>query len=341
MARPRKPWFRSRTNEWCVTIDGTQVPLTKGRQNKAEAEREFHRLMSLRDEDADSQATSGSVVTLLGRFLGWVKKHKSDATYEGLRYYLRSFVRFKGIKTLPPHKVTIPLVERWLDSHPGWKASRRHAILSVLRAFNWAVKRGELNKNPIANIDVPAQKRVTTYLTAEQRTAIFNATKDRAFKNFMTALQETGCRPGEACAVEAKHVDLAAGVWVLPEHKTGNKTGKPRTVYLTRDMVNLTRELMVKNPEGPIFLNYRKRPWNRNAVRCRFRKLRASFPEFGHFSAYSFRRAFVTDALERGVGVAQVAELVGHVGTDMVMRHYNQLQERVKYMREMAEKAAG
>lgn len=341
MARPRKPWFRKSCNAWYVTIDGKKVPLAKGEHNHAAAMKEFYRVMSSRDEDADAPAVSDSVVSLLGKFLGWVKKHKSPATYEQRRYYLRSFVRHKGVKRLPPHRVSVELVEDWLDAHPKWKASRRHAVMSVLRAFNWAVKRGKLAKNPVAGIEVPAPSRVLTYLTPEQRKAVFDATKDRAFKNVLTAMQETGCRPGEVSVVEAKHANLDAGVWVLPEHKTGKKTGKPRVVYLTPAMIELTKELAEKNPSGPLFLNFRRRPWNRNAIRCRFRQLRKRFPEFGHFTAYSFRRAFVTDALQRGVGVAQVAELVGHVGTDMVMRHYNQLQERVSYMREMAAKAAG
>ncbi len=49
----------------------------------------------------------------------------------------------------------------------------------------------------------------------------------------------------------------------------------------------------------------------------------------------------MTDALERGVDVMQVAELVGHRGTDMIARHYSQLQERVAHMRAMAAKAVG
>ena len=141
--------------------------------------------------------------------------------------------------------------------------------------------------------------------------------------------------------MKAADADLEAGVWTLREHKTGRKTGKPRTVYLTAAMAALTGELAALNPEGPLFLNYRKKPWNRNSIRCRFRALRKRFPAFGHFTATSLRRAFVTDALERGVDVAKVAELVGHTGTDMVMRHYHQLQERVKHMRDMAEKAVG
>jgi len=34
--------------------------------------------------------------------------------------------------------------------------------------------------------------------------------------------------------------------------------------------------------------------------------------------SYTYRHSFVTDALENGVGVAQVAELLGHTSTDMV-----------------------
>ncbi len=188
---------------------------------------------------------------------------------------------------------------------------------------------------------MPAQTRVLAYLTAGQRRELFDATKDAAFRAVLAALAETGCRPGEVAAVTAADADLAAGVWVLRRHKTAGKTGKPRTVYLTDAMVTLSKELIARNPAGPLFLNSRKRPWNINSVRCRFRTLRARFPAFGHFTAYSYRRAYVTAALERGVDVVQVAELVGHAGTDMIMRHYNQTHERVAHMRAMAAKATG
>src|SRR5687768_12006309 len=99
--------------------------------------------MSLRDEP-ESSAPAGSVVTLLGHFLSWTKKHKSEATYGQRRHFLRSFVKHPGVKKLQPHRVTVEIVEAWLDAHPKWKSSRRHATLSLMRAFNWAVKRGRL-----------------------------------------------------------------------------------------------------------------------------------------------------------------------------------------------------
>jgi integrase len=340
MARPRKPWFRKHHNDWCVTIDGSQVPLAKGFENKAYAVKEFHRLMSVRDEPEES-APQSTLLSLFGRFLGWIKKHKAPATYQQLRHFLKSFLAHKRVKSLRPTQVTVEMVEGWLEAHPKWTTSRRHGIRSLLHAFNWCVKRKLLAKNPIAGIEVPARTRITSYLTKEQRKTVYAAGRGKPFKNLLTALEQTGCRPGEVSAVTAADVDLQAGVWTLKQHKTGKKTGKPRTVYLTDAMVALTRELMATNPTGTLFLNQDKKPWTRQAIRCRFRNLRKKFPAFGHFTAYSFRRAFVTDALERGVDVAQVAELVGHTSTDMVMRFYSQLQERVQHMREMAQKAAG
>jgi integrase len=340
MARPRKPWFRKRRGDWCVTIDGKQVHLAYGRENKAAAVKEYHRQMAERDEP-DSADRPATVAALLARFLGWSKAHKAAATYEQRRHFLKSLAASPGVSKLPPHKLTVSHVERWLAAHPSWTSSRRHAILIVLRAFNWAVKRRIMSANPILGIEVPRQKRVLAYLKKEQRRAVFEGTRDAAFRNFLTALEQTGCRPGEVRAVTAADVDRGRWVWELKDHKTAGKTGKPRTIFLTVTMRDLTTELMARNPTGPLFLNSRKRPWTRNAVRCRFRKLRERFPEFGHFTATSFRRAYVTDALENGVDVAKVAELVGHTSTDMVMRFYNQLQERTEHMREMAERAAG
>jgi integrase len=336
MARPRKPWYRPNRDTWYVVIDGTQTPLARGRHNREAAEREFHRLMAERPEP-EAPAARGTIGELVNDFLGWTERHKSPSTFRQRRHFLRSFIAFGRVRDTLPHRLTIAVVEDWLDEHPTWKASRRHAILWVVRLFNWAVKRRLIARNPISGIELPPQTRVLAYLTQEQRKAVFQATKDTAFQLFLTALEQTGCRPGELCELTAEHVDLEQGIWVLPKHKTAKRTGKPRVVYLTAGMLELTRRLVEERPEGPLLLNSRRTPWNRNAVRCRFRKLRQQFPSFGHFTATSYRRAYVTDALERGVDAVKVAELVGHTSTDIVMRHYSQLQERVRYMRDVAQ----
>ena len=46
---------------------------------------------------------------------------------------------------------------------------------------------------------------------------------DRAFHNSLIALSESGARPGVVMKVEARHVDLRLGVWVL-EGKRSKRT---------------------------------------------------------------------------------------------------------------------
>ena len=56
--------------------------------------------------------------------------------------------------------------------------------------------------------------------------------------------------------------------------------------------------------------------------------------------AYAYRHTFTTDGLERGVPIAEMAELLGHVDTTMVSDHYAHLRQRKEHMRKAAQKAA-
>jgi site-specific recombinase XerD len=112
--------------------------------------------------------------------------------------------------------------------------------------------------------------------------------------------------------------------------------------YLTPAVVELSRKLVGMYPEGPLFRGPRsKRGFTRNGVRCRFRNLRARLPHLRGVIAYAYRHSFATDALTRGVGIAQVADLLGHTSTDVVMRHYQHLRERTDHLRQAAVRATG
>src|SRR5262249_28045549 len=141
-------------------------------------------------------------------------------------------------KELKPLHVT-----RWLDAHAGWKGSRRNATVAVKRAFNWADSEGLLQPNPIKAVKKPPQRYRDRVLTPEERQEILSAIKDRHFREFVLAMMETGARPGEVRKVTAAQVNLKLGVWVFNEHKTATRTGKPRIIYLTPAMLELTRKL--------------------------------------------------------------------------------------------------
>lgn len=281
-----------------------------------------------------------SVVRVCDLFLDHARRHSDARTYRWYRDYLQDFCRHVPrlkVADLKPFHVT-----RWLDAHPGWGASRRNAVIAVKRPFNWAAKEGLIPASPVRAVKKPPGRSRARTLTREGRAELLAAIPDRQFREFVLAMQETGCRPSEVARVEAADCNLDLGVWVLHRHKTGGKTGKPRVVYLTRAVVDLSRRLAAEHPEGPLFRGPRSgRPFGMHGICSRFRRLREKLPHLRDAIAYAYRHSFATAALTRGVGVAQVAELLGHRDTAMVGRHYGHLADQVDHLRAAAAKAAG
>jgi integrase len=159
----------------------------------------------------------------------------------------------------------------------------------------------------------------------------------------LQALRRSNCqaRPSEVARVKAEHVDLKLGIWKFERHKTSHKTNKPRIIYLSPRLLELTEAQLAKYPTGPLLPNRRGKAYSKNAIVCRFRRLREKLPHLGKFFSYLYRYSYCTDALELGVDVAHVSELLGHTSTMMVMTKYSKLSKRVEHLRSMAAKAMG
>jgi integrase len=184
-------------------------------------------------------------------------------------------------------------------------------------------------------------KRRTRIFTPAEQTEILAAIKDTNFRDFVFALQQTGCRPSEVARLTAANVNLDLGIWVFDQHKTAKRIQKPRVVYLNPTMLELSRKLVSERPQGPLFPSYKLgRPFTKNAIRCRFRRLRKKLPHLKHFVCYNLRHSYATDALANGVSAAQVAELLGHNSIRMIEQHYGHLGQKVSATREAAAKAA-
>ncbi|HEV3146136.1 MAG TPA: tyrosine-type recombinase/integrase, partial [Gemmataceae bacterium] len=296
----RKPFFREFDGWWYayVTIGSKrkQVKLAKGKDREQEAYRAFCRLMA---EDPVSVSTTVQMLccTVCDLFLQHSEKHHEPDTFRWYKSFLEDFCstypRLAVADLKPFH------VNRWLDQHDGWgQGSRRHAIICVKRAFSWADDEGLISTSPIRKLKKPSAGRRERILTAAEKQEILAVIKDRQFREFVFAMQETGCRPSEVARVTAADVDLELGVWILQKHKTRKKTNKPRVIYLTPAMVELTKRLMIEQPVGTLFRSHRKNGvFTRNAIRIRFRQLRKKLPHLKGVVSYCYRHTFCTDAL--------------------------------------------
>jgi integrase len=337
-----EPWFR-KNRGWFVTVGGKQHNLRT--RDKREAFERWHELMSAAPAVAYEVGSDPLVVDLLAMFCEWAEKHLAPKSYEWYRRYLHSFVRFL------PEGVTIarlkPLaVTQWLDKHPKWGASsRRAAITSVKRSLAWAEQQGAIDRSPLAHVKRPAAPRRTATLTAAEKKSVLNASSDEAFRELLTAAELSGVRPQELRCVEARHFDAKKGTWLFPqeENKTGDATGRPRVVFLPPAAVALSQRLAKQNPSGPLFRNAQGNAWTANAIRCRFRRLKAKLGDKAPkgLYLYAYRHTFATDALENGLNPMTVAELLGHADASTLSRVYQHLADRHEHMSEAVRRATG
>lgn len=338
--RTPKPFYRRFNDAWYVQIGKKQIRLARGKDNEAEAYRCYFAVMAEEPTGEMPPPLSQPIVAVLcDMFLEWSQKNNAPRSYEWYRSFLQDFCQHCGktpVSDLKPYHVT-----RWLDRHTKWKSARRCAVIAVKRAFNWAADEGLIVANPIKKVrKQPSASRQRVLAPDERQRILDNYREDDPFRDFLRAMQESGARPGEVATVTAANVDLEQGIWVLPQHKTARKTGKPRVIILTPPLVELSRELIRRYPAGPLFRNLDGKPWTRNAIRCRFRRVRVKLGLGPNLVAYTYRHTFATDALVGGAGIADVCELLGHTNTEMVMRHYQHLREKREHLRQAAGKAA-
>jgi integrase len=263
-----KPFFRAPRGLWYVQIDGRQVNLGPDRD---EAFRRYHDLMA-RGPDEPESSTGDSVVSVLDAFLDWCQKHRAPRTYDWYRDYLQSFARSIP-RDLTFDRLRPIHVQQWVDAQHGWGSGKRGAITAVQRAFNWAARMGLIEASPLRHVEKPRAGRRDVVITPVEYAWILGRVRDEPFRDLLVVCWETGCRPQEILAVEARHVDLDGGRWVFPIDEAKGKKAH-RVVYLTDPALEITKKLMARHPEGPLFRNTDGRPWHPYALNCRFGRLR-------------------------------------------------------------------
>lgn len=343
----KQVWHRALDGWWYATLRESgrrqQVKLLKApntNDGKKRAEDQLVRELAARIEQGVEPEGGYEWVTVAHVIAGFLahsaREHHKDSV-AWYRIILNAFSAKHGMLRLNAlGKQQVMAFVRGRYTNP---TSQNRAIGAIKRAFNWAVEEEHISRNPIAHVRKPTSRVRNRVLSPAERTLMLNSIRDQPFADYFLALSLTGCRPSEVSKVTAALVQLDKGIWVLPEHKTAKRTGRPRIVYLSPEALDLTRRLVLKYPEGPIFRNRYGQPWSCNAVRLRFRTLRRRFPELKGVVAYTLRSTFATDALEAGVSDTAVAELLGHTNTDTLHKFYARLSHRVDHLRDAAAKA--
>jgi integrase len=201
-------------------------------------------------------------------------------------------------------------VDRWLSRYSFGPVSRNQHIRIAKEVFNMAVRDKVILSSPVQHLKgEKLPKPIRNTPTFEEFKKIVDSIRSQKFNghdaeesaDFVEFLGLAGLGQAEASSLTLSDINWNKGTITTFRHKT--KTGFEIPIYpQLRDILH-RRTRGLKNPGDHLFSIKSASRAVLNACR------RLSLP---HYSQRSFRRMFITRAIERGVDVKVIAEWQGH-----------------------------
>ena len=254
-------------------------------------------------------------VTLAALFARYFEKHashlKSGSDYKTLLGY---WLDFHGEATLA-EAASLGRQEQFRD----WLATEKQLSPSSIRttitvgksAFNWAYKRGEIDKVPYFElIKVPKQKPKGRHLEIDEIAKLLTMSRNRHVKLFLLMLIGTAARPRAIYDLRFEQINFKLDLIDLNPQDYVPSRNKLRPI------VKLPAHLK------PVLLDQQQRyetdaviSYDGTAVksiRTAWRKLRTRAGFDNEVMLYSFRRTMARNLRIKGVPAWEVAEQLGH-----------------------------
>lgn len=196
--------------------------------------------------------------------------------------------------------------------------------------FGWLRDRDRIRKNPMVLVeDIKVEKKLKKPFTDEERELLLRNCQNLRDKAMMEFLYSTAVRVSELAALN-KH-DIR---WTTKDLIVFGKGAKERTVYLN-DRTNMyMKEYLESRSDNndALFVSIRN-PHERLTKRGIEEIVKRTGIRAGVDKAHPhrFRRTAATNALNRGMPVQEVAQLLGHAKLETTMVYCSVDQAGVKY----------
>lgn len=270
-----------------------------------------------------------SLVELWAEYCEYKKPNLAPTTYQ--HEYVRAVSRF------------IRMPEVTLDAQATFKhltkvttPARAKLVLEHLsRCCQWGVDTGQLKTNPYqglaTKVQMPRAKPILPF-TYQEREAILAALPDD-YGIFIKFLFLTGCRTGEAVALQWKHVSPSY-ILFAESYDNRYKVRKPTKTNVARrfpcndSLRHILVDIQPKQTQSdqlvfsgvaglPVCLDYvRHYVWKPTLTKLVSEGLVTSYR-----TLYNTRHTFISMCLEAGISVQQVAAWVGN-SPEVIYKHY-------------------
>lgn len=228
--------------------------------------------------------------------------------------------------------LTIKDIEKYLNTlNELAPSSISHNISSLKTFYNYLVKVGKCNINPMSGIKQPKLgTHLPTYLTIEEVDKLLDIEIETPFdarnKAMLELMYATGLRISEVVSLEFNNIDYDECII-----RVMGKGSKERIVPINdialeclKDYIENYRPLMIKNNmNNYLFLNNHGNMMTRQGV---FKVLKKECLLKGitkNVSPHTLRHTFATHLLENGADLRIIQELLGHsdIATTQIYTH--------------------
>ena len=209
----------------------------------------------------------------------------------------------------------------WKDLAPATRKKRCVIIGKIITESGWEGDKPAVPKIKVnnSNPEYLTQSQVDSILTACDSLDGDSKCNGAYFKQWVTFLLETGCRPYEALALTwdclaKNHINMA-----IIKFKV-TKNGKARTIPASKNVAAILQNMGRKAPSSSA------RIWDRCSIRTFQNKWYevsqiVGLPGTGWFSMYILRHTSASMMLQRGVPIASVSDDLGHSSLEITRRY--------------------
>lgn len=236
-----------------------------------------------------------------------VNKGVKHITTDDLRHYLDEYQRSSNAS-----KVTIDNIRRILSSFFSWMEEENYIIKSPVRRIH-KVKTGKTVKE--------------TYSDESLEIMRDNCETKRDLA-MIDLLASTGMRVGELVKLDRADIDFQERECIV-----FGKGDKERKVYFdARAKIHLMNYLNERTDDNPALFVTLQSPHNRlliSGVEIRLRELGRKLG-INKVHPHKFRRTLATMAIDKGMPIEQVQQLLGHQSIDTTLQYAMVNQQNVK-----------
>lgn len=268
---------------------------------------EFH---NTKMAESCSKKTLSYYKLTLERFIEYVDKHLEDVTTEDCERYL-----MHGVSEREWSPTTQDNVRRILNTFYEWAVSRRYIIYNPVSPIKPTKNKRYRVKKPFTNEDL-----------IKMRDNCENI-RDRAI---MELFLSSGIRVAELSRLDKEDFN-----WMEKEFTVIGKGNKQRIAYFNEQAgYYLQKYIESRNDKNPAMFVTLNAPFTRlgvTGIETVIRLLGQKAGVTGRAHPHRFRHTFATNALNKGVPLEQVQQLLGHEQLDTTLIYAKVAREDVKY----------